>query len=105
MPYTNTCELTLDLHTGERSLLHKEEENAWYDEIFFESVPRLVMCGNSSGFHVALEQCVRDTEDGTTRMIMYNFPSYVRKIYENNEEQMQIEKLRLMFFSYVTRQV
>ena len=105
MPSTNTCELIIDLHTGERDLLHKAETEPWYEEKCFASALRSVMCGNSSGFHLALEQCVRDAEDGVTRMIMYDFPSYVRKIYENSEEEMQIEQLRLMFFNYVARQV
>ena len=56
----------------------------------------------------ALEQAVHDAKNGQTRMIMYCFEAYVRRLFDNgfaDEKKTRLGDLVMMFFNYVVRQV
>ena len=101
-PLTNTCDIITDGKC--LKFLHDK----WYASKHFGNPCRVSIFSGSSNMNFALEQAVHDAKNGQTRMIMYCFEAYVRRLFDNcfaDEKKTRLGDLVMMFFNYVVRQV
>ena len=101
-PLTNTCDIITDGKC--LKFLHDK----WYASKHFGNPCRVSIFSGSSNMNFALEQAVHDAKNGQTRMIMYCFEAYVRRLVDNgfaDEKKTRLGDLVMMFFNYVVRQV
>ena len=101
-PLTNTCDIITD---GKR---RRFQHGEWYANKHFGNPCPVSIFSGSSNMNFALEQAVRDAKNGNTRMIMYCFEAYVRRLVENGfaeKKKTRLGDLVMMFFNYVVRQV